>query len=69
MIKIFETLQEKGKKTKMILQVHDELIFDVYKPELEDVKIMVKDKMENALKISVPIIVEIGTGQNWLEAH
>jgi len=56
-------------RTKMILQVHDELIFDVYKPELEKVKEIVKAEMENAVALSVPLLVEIGTGSNWLEAH
>lgn len=56
-------------KTKMILQVHDELVFDVYKPELEDIKTIVKSEMENAAKLKVPLEVEIGVGMNWLEAH
>ena len=54
----------------MILQVHDELVFDVYKPELEEVKTVVEDLMKNALPdLKVPILVGMDTGENWLEAH
>ena len=69
MININRFLNESRMKTKMILQVHDELVFDVYKPELEEVKKMVIDYMQNATQLSVPLIVECGTGNNWLEAH
>ncbi len=68
MIRIYKKLQNKY-KTKMILQVHDELVFDVYKPELEEIKKMVKHEMENATTLNIPLVVEIGTGSNWLEAH
>ena len=53
----------------MTLQVHDELVFDTHRDELEIVKPIIEDKMVNAIKTRVPIIVEIGTGKNWLEAH
>jgi DNA polymerase-1 len=53
----------------MLLQVHDELVFDVYKPELEAVKTLVKTEMENAYTLAVPLDVELGMGENWLEAH
>jgi len=56
-------------KTKMILQVHDELIFDVYRKELDEIKKIVKHEMENAVRLEVPLLVDIGTGDNWLEAH
>ena len=57
-------------KSKMLLQVHDELVFDIYKPELEEMKALIKDKMENAIpNLSVPIIAEMGEGENWLVAH
>lgn len=69
MIDIFNELQQKNYKSKMILQVHDELIFDVYKPELEEIKALVKTKMENAVKLSIPLTVDMGVGDNWLEAH
>jgi DNA polymerase-1 len=58
----------KGKKSKMILQVHDELVFEVFKDELDFVKEMVKDKMENTIQLDVPIKVDINEGENWLEA-
>jgi DNA polymerase-1 len=58
----------KNKKSKMILQVHDELVFEVYKDELDFVKEMVKDKMENTIQLDVPIKVDINVGENWLEA-
>lgn len=69
MIDVFNEFQKRQLKSKMILQVHDELVFDVYKPELEEVKSIVKDKMENAIKLSIPLTVDMGTGENWLEAH
>ncbi len=70
MINIHRALNEGGFQTKMILQVHDELVFDVAKEELEAIKEMVEDKMINAMpNLKVPILVGIGVGQNWLEAH
>lgn len=65
-------LQEKLKKdfqSKMLLQVHDELVFDVPKSELESLKPVIKETMENAVKLSIPLIVDVGVGNNWLEAH
>ncbi len=56
-------------KTRMLLTVHDELVFDLYKPEEAEVRALVEDKMQNAIALSVPIVVEIGVGRNWLEAH
>ena len=69
MINIQRKLKEKQFKSKMLLQVHDELIFDVLKKELEDLKTLIKHEMENAFKLEVPLDVEIGVGENWLEAH
>jgi DNA polymerase-1 len=69
MIHIHTKLETSNYKTKMLLQVHDELVFDVYKPELEDVKTLIKTEMENAFILEVPLNVEIGVGKNWLEAH
>jgi len=70
MINIHKALKEQNFKSKMILQVHDELVFDVYKPELEKLKVLVTDLMKNAIPtLKVPILVEIGVGNNWLEAH
>ncbi len=56
-------------KSKMILQVHDELLFDVHKDEVEVMKKLIKHEMENAMQLEVPIVVEAGVGENWLEAH
>lgn len=69
MINIHNKLQDNNFKTKMLLQVHDELVFDVYKSELEDIKNMVKSEMENAYALEVPLVVDLGVGQDWLEAH
>jgi len=69
MINIHKKLTEGNYKTKMLLQVHDELVFDVYKPELDELKPIIKSEMENAYKLSVPLDVELGEGNNWLEAH
>jgi len=69
MINIFNEMAGKKLKSKMILQVHDELNFDVYKPELEIMKKMVKDKMEHAADIGVPLAIEIKDAGNWLDAH
>jgi DNA polymerase-1 len=69
MIHIHNKLKAGNYKTKMLLQVHDELVFDVYKPELETVKTLVKTEMENAYTLSVPLDVDLDIGDNWLEAH
>ena len=69
MIHIYNKLETGNYKTKMLLQVHDELVFDVYKPELETIKNLVKTEMENAYQLSVPLVVDLGSGNNWLEAH
>jgi DNA polymerase-1 len=69
MAKIYKRFKQENIKGKMILQVHDELVFDVYKDELEKVKQLVKAEMESAAQLSVPLTVEMGTGTNWLEAH
>lgn len=69
MINIFNEFEKQQFQSKMLLQVHDELVFDVYKPELELIKLLVKDKMENAVKLSVPLEVEMNSAKNWLDAH
>ncbi|MBT2162531.1 DNA polymerase I [Zobellia barbeyronii] len=69
MINIHKKLDEGNYKSKMLLQVHDELVFDIFKPELEELKILIKSEMENAYTLSVPLDVEVGIGQDWLEAH
>jgi DNA polymerase-1 len=69
MINIHNAISEQGLKSKMILQVHDELIFDVHKDELEKVKPVIYDLMRTAIPMKVPVLVEMNTGDNWLEAH
>ena len=71
MIQIQETMEQKQMKSRMILQVHDELIFDVHKDEKEVLREMVIDLMQNAMTLTndVPVIVDTGFGENWLEAH
>jgi DNA polymerase-1 len=69
MINIYNKLEARNYKSKMLLQVHDELVFDIYKPELEDLKTLIKTEMENAYTLEVPLDVELDIGLNWLEAH
>jgi len=69
MINIYHELEKKQLKSKLLLQVHDELVFDVYQPELEAIKSIVKDKMEHAVQLSVPLEVEMNNAENWLLAH
>jgi DNA polymerase-1 len=69
MIDIFEAFNKKKLRSKMILQVHDELVFDTYKEEIEEVKKIVEENMKNAIKLNVPVVVDMNTGNNWLEAH
>lgn len=71
MIQIQENMEQKQMKSRMILQVHDELIFDVHKDEKEVLREMVIDLMQNAMTLTndVPVIVDTGFGENWLEAH
>ncbi len=69
MINIHKKLTSENWKSKMLLQVHDELVFDVHNSELEKIQPMIKHEMENAFKMDVPLDVEIGMGKNWLEAH
>jgi DNA polymerase-1 len=69
MIHIHEALEKSKLNTKMILQVHDELLFDVPKSELEETKALVMPLMEKAMPLNVPVVVEAGVGKHWLEAH
>lgn len=69
MVRIFNRFEKEGLKSKMILQVHDELNFNVYKDEDEKVKQIVLEEMENAYQLQVPLIADCGEGKNWLEAH
>ena len=69
MINIHKRLKEENYKSKMLLQVHDELVFDVHHSEIEKIQPMIKHEMENAFKMAVPLEVEMGLGKDWLEAH
>jgi DNA polymerase-1 len=68
MIRITEKLKSKGLASKMILQVHDELVFELPDREIEIMKQFVKEEMEGVVKLSVPILVDLGVGKNWDEA-
>jgi DNA polymerase-1 len=69
MINIHNKLINENWKSKMLLQVHDELVFDVHNSELEKIQPMIKHEMENAFELDVPLVVDLGMGKNWLEAH
>jgi DNA polymerase-1 len=69
MIDIQQEIQSRGMQSKMLLQVHDELVFDMHNSEQEELKSVVKNKMEQAIELQVPLIVDMGEGLNWLEAH
>lgn len=67
MIEIYQKIKEKGLKSKMIIQIHDELMFNVVNEEREEIEKIVKETMENTYKLSVPLVVEIDSGNNWYE--
>ena len=69
MINIHHKIKNENWNAKMLLQVHDELVFDVPKTEVDSLSAMVKEEMENAFKLEVPLLVDIGIGNNWLQAH
>ena len=69
MIHIHQDIIDEKLQSKMTMQVHDELVFDVLKTEVEAMKIIISNRMKNAIKTNVPIMIEIGEGNNWLEAH
>lgn len=68
MIGVARELKEKGLKSKLILQVHDELLIEAYEEELEQVKAILQEQMEQAADLQVPLIVDMHTGKNWYEA-
>ena len=68
MVEIYDEFKKQGLKSKMLIQVHDELVFNVLNNEVETVKKIVKDIMENTYKLDVPLVVDIETGSNWYEA-
>ena len=69
MVRIYNRFEEEGLKSKMILQVHDELNFSVYPEEKEKVEQIVVEEMQNAYQLNVPLVADAGWGNNWLEAH
>jgi DNA polymerase-1 len=69
MIRIFKRFEEEQLRSKMILQVHDELNFNVFPDELEKVRQIVTYEMEKAYNLDVPLVIDLGVGKNWLEAH
>ncbi|HAQ65389.1 MAG TPA: DNA polymerase I [Bacteroidales bacterium] len=69
MINIHREMNRRGMQSKMILQVHDELVFDALRSEIDELKIMVTDLMQQALPLSIPVVVDVNVGENWLEAH
>ena len=69
MIRIFNKFEELKLRSRMILQVHDELVFDVHQSEIEDVKRIVEDGMKNAMHLDVPVEIDMNAGANWLLAH
>ncbi len=69
MINIYNRFEKENFKSKMLLQVHDELVFDAHKDELKIITPIIKQEMENAFKLKVPLTVDVGVGENWLEAH
>ena len=69
MIRVFQEFEIRKLKSKMIMQVHDELVFDTHKAEVEEVKTILLDKMPSAIPLDVPVIIDMNNGDNWLEAH
>jgi DNA polymerase-1 len=69
MIRISKRLREEAVQARLILQVHDELLFELPGHELQKVRLIVREEMEGAAELSVPLKVELGHGQNWAVAH
>ena len=69
MVRVYDALRDAKVKTKLLLQVHDELVLEGPKTEVEQVSAILREQMMNALPLEVPVIVEVGTGPNWLTAH
>ena len=69
MIRVYDALKKGGYKSKLLLQIHDELLVETYPDEIEDVKKIIEDGMKNAVKLSVPLEIDMKQGNNWLEAH
>jgi DNA polymerase-1 len=69
MVNIHRDLKQQRMRSKLLLQVHDELVFDVHVDEVEELKSIVKGRMEGAMALDAPLVVDMGVGKNWLEAH
>jgi DNA polymerase I len=69
MINIHKELTRRKTRTRMVLQVHDELLFDAHKDEVDELRPLIKELMEDALPLNVPVVAETGVGDNWLDAH
>ncbi len=69
MLKVQRCIEDEGFKSRMVLQVHDELVFEVPEGELEDMKKLVREEMEHAMDLDLPLLVDVGVGANWREAH
>ncbi|MBL8011982.1 MAG: DNA polymerase I [Flavobacteriales bacterium] len=69
MVNIHRDIREQGLKSRLLLQVHDELVFDAHGDELDGLKTVVRTRMEGAMALDVPLVVDMGVGKNWLEAH
>ncbi len=69
MVNIHRRIREEGLRSRMVLTVHDELVFDLHRAEKDVLQALVKELMEGALPLEVPLVVDMGLGKNWLEAH
>ena len=69
MVNIYNKMKLKEYKSKMLVQVHDELIFEIFNPELDEMKKLIRQEMETAFELNIPLAVDIGIGDNWYEAH
>ncbi len=69
MVNIYDKMKLKEYKSKMLVQVHDELIFEIFKPEIDEMNKLIRQEMETAFELNVPLAVDIGLGDNWYEAH
>ena len=69
MINIQNKIEKNNFKSKMLVQVHDELVFEIHKDEMNEMKKIIQNEMENAYDIRIPLKVDMGTGLNWFEAH
>ena len=69
MVDIHRDLKKQRMGSRLLLQVHDELVFDMHSEEVDELKALVKGRMEGAMRLEVPLVVDMGMGKNWLEAH